>query len=488
MHRLHRTITHGPIHAHVRPRHRWFAAGVTRHGIRCSPLRGIAIGALGMVLCGMVPRNVSALRRDGRVTGGPAKTVTFAHQGCALATGAEECRASYVLDVADGETFLVAIEKTIPKQFTYTVAGIELPETLGRESDDGRVETKTIPQRHDARYGGYIVTIRRSKTGESLPNATLVIAVRTIGWRVDFGGGFTATGLRNQAYGLRDEPGPTAGTTTTRIVRNRDLEDDASLGAATFAHLHHTRVPWGAISFGLGLSLNRTPSTAYYLGPSFRFGDRGAITFGAVLGPERVLPVGLREGDVVTDRTTIANALATGATRNRMRWFIGVSYSFLGGGTSALNKPFAGSPEAPTTKTAVPVSPPPAPQASSGASAGTGSTGTTAAPAIGMSTSGPVIQSVTVDVAPASPVVMSDVTVRVRTTSPDVAALAKARVTLTAEPADAAEIAAVRRELDATGSWSGPIRVQRAGTIGITATIQLGTANPSGTATIVVRE
>ena len=294
------------------------------------------------------------------------KKIEFDHKGCAPADG--ECRASYVIDLAAGESMDIVIHHTLPNDFRYTVAGILLPkgsDGFSAQSADSLRDT-TLTQQHDARFGGYIVTIHKKLEAQKLPNVTLVIAVRTSAYQASFGGGFTWVRLKSPLYAIRDSAitasGTTPASTQSKLVRDADREDDGSYGVATLVHLYHTNTPDWAISFGLGLSLNDLTKTTYYFGPSRRFGDRGALTVGAAYGPVRTLPVGMRENDVVTDKTTLANSLLNPPTRNAGAFFIGMSYSFLGTGVEALNKPFAGA--APGSNTPAAPAPAPAPDTS----------------------------------------------------------------------------------------------------------------------------
>jgi hypothetical protein len=282
-----------------------------------------------------------------------AVDVVFDHAECADRTGNVECRASYVVDASDGDVITITIKNTYPDDFVFTVAGIPVaspPDELRPQSNQTR--DTTLTQRHDERFGGYIVTLTRKQkvSQQGRPEVTLVIAVRTSEWKAMFGGGFSVSSLVGRAFGLRDST-ITAATesaeavTQTQLVRDKHREDQAGYGAATFIHLYHTKRPSLGISFGLGLTLNESSSAAYYFGPSFRFGNKGALTVGGMVGPVKTLPPGLREDDVVTDNTTVSNALNALPSRTGRGFFVSLSYAFLGGGVDALNKPFAGAAE-----------------------------------------------------------------------------------------------------------------------------------------------
>ena len=308
----------------------------------------VAAGAALLLLAGH--QSLLAEPSRGRpLAQGASPNVVFTHSGCPVVEPAKECRSSFVLDLADREPFIVRIRSTEPDNYSYTIAGVVLERsaTAKRQAGGDTLPSHDLPQQHDKRFGGYVVTIRKkSSTTGSLPEATLLISVRTNEWKTSFGGGFTFTNLVGNAYAIRDKTTAATATTpasvTSTLVRDDARKDEAAYGAATFVHLFHSAHESIAASFGLGLSLNGATGTAYYAGPSFRFGDKGALTIGAVVGPVRTLPAGLHEDDTIQDRTTVANALATPPTRNAVKAFFAFSYTFLGGGQSELNKPLAG--------------------------------------------------------------------------------------------------------------------------------------------------
>lgn len=287
-------------------------------------------------------------------TSGDVPTIEFTHQGC-NADVREQCRRSYALDLGAGEQFQIKIHGTPIRQFDYAVAGIPLsPASEGATTEAAETTTYVFPlQTHDSRYGGYVVTIRhKPDRTPQLPDALLVIAVRTTGWKVSAAGGFTASGLVNQVYALKDTTASIGGGSPQpvhQVVHRPDRQDKATAGLATFVHLSHTKVPWLGLSFALGI--DRGSGIAYSLGPSFLFGSKGALTVGATLGNIKVLPPGLEANGLTTDPNVLTNL----ATKNVIRLFVGLSYGFLGSGTEALNKPFAG---APTSSSVEPVKQP----------------------------------------------------------------------------------------------------------------------------------
>lgn len=277
----------------------------------------------------------------------PKPVVRFTHQGCGPVDAT--CRRSYNLALEDGEKFAILVERTLPNDFTYDVEGIPAASTDKAVPESPDYRDTTLVQLHDKRYGGYIVNIRRKAKAAALPEATLIIGVRTAEWTVAVAGGFPASTLTDRQYSLQEST--VNGEVQYVVRREKDHEDKVALSTATFVHLRRTGWRWPytradvGLSFGLGVSSN----TTYFLGPSLLFGNAGALTVGAVMGSRADLPNGVNVNAV----TSNANALTNPARRNGFGWFAGFSYSFLGN-TSALEKPFKGAetPEGDTTKAA----------------------------------------------------------------------------------------------------------------------------------------
>jgi hypothetical protein len=87
----------------------------------------------------------------------------------------------------------------------------------------------------------------------------------------------------------------TAGQDGT-IVRKPEAEDQARLGFGAFVTLYHAET-WDWLGISAGVGLDSDMQTRIYLGPSYRFGKRGAITGGVAFGPVPRLPAHLNEGD-----------------------------------------------------------------------------------------------------------------------------------------------------------------------------------------------
>lgn len=259
--------------------------------------------------------------------------VVFDHQNGELLTPPS-------LRLRDGQVFTVIIENTLPELFIYEVAGIELnPDAPGGTESRGKLlppKRKTLFIRHEAKYAGYIVRIkpRPGEDTQGLSEVELVISVDTQQWDLDFAGAFTASELSDPVYSLqtRNEGDEEA----TFIVRDREAEDDFKLGIGAFVHLFHTRRPWAALTFGLGI--NEDNKTTYFIGPSWRWGDKGALTAGVALGSIARLPAGAQENAPTTD----TNVLGQLGTRTVPRFFVGFSYAFISDIRSRFEKPFAG--------------------------------------------------------------------------------------------------------------------------------------------------
>lgn len=255
------------------------------------------------------------------------------------------------LRLRDGEVFFVVIENTSPAHFIYEVKGQEkeVPSNERLEADDPNksLVAVTLPVRHESRFGGYIVRIT-SKTGAPVAAADkrnleifeLEVPVDTLEWDYEFAGAFTVSDLTDPTYSLQarevdDEE-------QMFIIRDRDAEDKTKLGIGAFTHLFHTRFPAVALSFGLGI--NEDNKTTYFVGPSWRWGGKGALTAGVTFGSVARLPAGARENERATN-TNILNELGS---RTANRFFLSFSYSFLGNIRDRFEKPFAGAGTSPS--------------------------------------------------------------------------------------------------------------------------------------------
>lgn len=251
---------------------------------------------------------------------------------------------SYQLHLSDGETFQVRILNTCPDVFSYEIHGI-----VREEAGSGGVDQRSggqlkkehvIPVVHDEKYGGYIVTIKRTLAtapcGDAtakLENRTLMISTPKMSWDLSFSGGFTLSSLNSPHYYLRPHPSEAG---QKQIQEDPDKTDDANLGIASYVHLYHHRMPWLAGMFGLGIRDNN--KTEYYLGGGLRFSDKATFNLGAVFGPVSRL----KDGNNLTDAISDDNVLTDLPSRTRRGFFVGLSYSFIDV-RGKLQQPFAGS-------------------------------------------------------------------------------------------------------------------------------------------------
>lgn len=263
------------------------------------------------------------------------------------------------MKLRDGEVFTVQINKTWPDNYTYEIAGFTVeevsdePEAAGDRNISELVDDVRLLQVHDRNYGGYYVNIRLKQGMEpvkfvdgnetnNLEEATLTIFVETMSWEIDIAGAFTVSDLTNPVYAVQSGDDGMGGTINT-VIRDTAAEDEASLGLAAMIHLYNSRRPQYALSFGLGISENS--NTTYYVGPSYRFGKRAAVTLGYAWGSVDRLPSGLSEGNPISD----ANALNNLGTRIDSGVFLSLSYGFLDV-RNRIQQPFANE-VAPKTQT-----------------------------------------------------------------------------------------------------------------------------------------
>lgn len=285
--------------------------------------------------CGLTLALISPAMAQGK----PEKklpTAPFVHSNCTIVSG--ECRETRHLSVGDGADFAIEIRKTDLANYDYTVAGIPIS-TDGDRAEAADLQDTQFVQRHDKRFGGYVVLVRKrldAGVDATLPNATFTITVTTSKWNLSFAGGFPVSTLVDRKYSLVDST--VGGEAQFLVRRETDRQDIVALSTATFIHISHSSKPL-AVSFGLGIGGN----TTYFLGPSYLFGDVGAISAGAVFGQRDDLPTGLRENHLTSD----ANALTSLRKKYAVGAFLALSFNFLGSNRSPFEKPFKGEEEQP---------------------------------------------------------------------------------------------------------------------------------------------
>jgi hypothetical protein len=248
---------------------------------------------------------------------------------------------AFTRNLSDGEKFTVFVDNTCPDVFSYEVHGImrAAEDTSGAGQKAGKkLESKSLPVVHDAKYGGYIVTITRTaetnpcEGAEKLKSRTLVISTPLLEWDLAFSGGFTVSSLSSPQYYLRPHPTETG---KKQVQEDTGAKDAVNLGIASFVHLYHHRWPGLAGVFGLGIRDGN--KTEYYLGGGLRFSDKATFNGGLVFGPVSRLPTGVDTTKGVTDDNVLTNL----PTRIAKGVFFGISYSFINV-RDKLQQPFAG--------------------------------------------------------------------------------------------------------------------------------------------------
>lgn len=264
------------------------------------------------------------------------------------------------LELGNGDLFALLILNTAPQHFTYPLSGVEQPvSTDGQEAGArySEARTKVITVHHEKRFGGYEFEILSPDNAPvsgmgGLPTLAptvepQLIVVKTAGWNQSLAGAFTGSSLTDPEFSVYSRTAED-GTEMSFVDEDLGAEDDASLSLGAFLHLHHSswdlsrgRGGW-ALSFGLGLDSEEDVS--YYLGPSWRFGDKGALTAGVVVGPVVRLPSGVRvcsraAAECADSLVVDPNVLGQLSSRNDIGGFIGLSYSFLDV-SDLIQKPF----------------------------------------------------------------------------------------------------------------------------------------------------
>jgi len=169
-----------------------------------------------------------------------------------------------------------------------------------------------------------------------IADVSFIVVVEQAGWDIDFSGGFTTSWLTDPEFAL--EKRTIEGVEKQVAVRDRSAESTVKLGFGGFINVYHAVFPHVALSFGLGI--NTGSNVSFFVGPSWRIGNKANLTLGWNWGAVKRLPNGVEEEHPVTD----ANALNTLPTRNAGRFFVGISYSFLSPGDAFFKKPLAPAP------------------------------------------------------------------------------------------------------------------------------------------------
>jgi hypothetical protein len=273
--------------------------------------------------------------------------------------------------LAPGDQFEVRIQHTCESAFTYAFK----PVANAASRSSARITPSACPVentsvsvciRHEQQYGAYLVEIVQKPVEsplaelegsiKDLSSVTLTVPVVHNPWYLDFTSGFTLSELTDPIWAGDTQTGAD-GMEITRIVRDRQAEDDANLGIAAFTHVSHDK--WGgpvAGYFGpsIGLGIDERNEASYYVGLSWlmgdvagAIGDRAALTFGYQWGSVDRLPAGVSVGDPIDDVNTLADL----PTRIDGGFFFSLSFSFLGGRDTFEKKvASAGTPSGPETE------------------------------------------------------------------------------------------------------------------------------------------
>ena len=262
----------------------------------------------------------------------------------------ENASKSWRADLERDQEFVFKITNTCPADFDYRLEAVA-PGTATQGLRTGQeprkaLESKEVREKHDPRWAGYILHIDKVTSGNSchppgnesaeadLKPVLLIVSVATPEWGVSVMGGFTVSTVTNKVFASRPENAKFV------VVREKDKEDAATLGLASFIVAHHTKQPAWLPSPAFGLGLHSDSKVTYHLGGAYRFGDKGAVSFGLTLGPSARLPDGVQL-NVPLDA---APSLSTLPTRTSPGAFVGMSYTLIDT-REALQKPFKGAPE-----------------------------------------------------------------------------------------------------------------------------------------------
>ena len=230
---------------------------------------------------------------------------------------------SISINAKAGEAINISIQNTCASKFRYELGGIPLPSPPPAKNGTSNLspnicpaETHPITQIHDPQFGGYYISVdpingptvtaaKLDKDGKpivgedgrpieakELSKATYLVLVRTDQWDLAFSGGFTISDLTDPVFVTRVDD-----AMQNIVARDTSSEDSASLGLAAMVHIYHQKRPWLAATFGI--ATGNDDETAYMVGPSYRFSDKAAVTFGYMFSPVDTLPNGVNIGDAI---------------------------------------------------------------------------------------------------------------------------------------------------------------------------------------------
>lgn len=178
---------------------------------------------------------------------------------------------------------------------------------------------------NDARY---TVLSLNQESGPPIRQIPMVNLVRS--WTLSASGGFVVSKMTSPKFYAKTVDSKQI------IARNKDDEDDMSLGMAGFLHTCYDNINLSfakafiprCVNFGLGFS--QTGSDLNFMpGIGWRLGDEFHLTVGMQFAKVATLPNGLKVDDPLTSPNDLTNL----GSKYVSRPFISISYVFLGGDT-----------------------------------------------------------------------------------------------------------------------------------------------------------
>ncbi len=224
------------------------------------------------------------------------------------------------LNADDGDRIEVKIENATLDCFDYTTKAvvaardfeIAVEVKAAGASSSFEIVHKTPVQRYEVAIAKK--TTPNSCSFSGVPDRRIFNIWIAKRWHWDFSGGFASVVDPQEPRYYRDGE--------NRVQMDDGKRDKASLGLATFYHLHRRDRERLALSVGLTLREDLTLNE-YMLGVGFRFGDAATFSVGVALVPLPRLPSGVHLGDEVGE-----SVLKTLPERNAVRPFFAVSFSF----------------------------------------------------------------------------------------------------------------------------------------------------------------
>jgi hypothetical protein len=309
------------------------------------------------------------------------KTYTFDHY-------LQKTGGTSITELATDEEFSVVLYHTCPQDFDYSIyksPNVKQPPPAGGQPaplagvpvpphNPSKTVTKG-PITHEAKWGSYVLEVTRTSapaqkcsvwvddkgtpvepppgalddvlfhTGghwvidHEFAPANYIVSVQTSDWEVGADAALAYTAGVDKKFAAV----PASATDTTHKIVGQDTDGEGagriSIGSLTHLYIPKLKLPTGPV-VGFSIVSGQNNQTEYYFGWGLGIGPRRGrlnLALGGAYSPTPTLPVGIHEGDPITDVSTIATL------RNVYRWkfFFALTATAFKSGDDSSGKPAA---------------------------------------------------------------------------------------------------------------------------------------------------